>query len=155
MSVHIVFYSKSGRTKLVAKTIQTFLNATLEELIDHKKRSGIWGFLTAIFDARFKKLTVISQVQYNPGNFELVVIGTPIWAGMPAPAVRTYLIQYASQIDKIAFFCTHGSSSPENVFKELERIAGKVPIATLAISSKDFKTNKLLEKVKNFVEALK
>ncbi|MEO0131885.1 MAG: hypothetical protein ABIK73_02960 [candidate division WOR-3 bacterium] len=155
MKVLIAFYSQTGKTKLVAERLKEILNANLEELIDNKKRSGIVGFISAIFDARFKKTTQISPIQFNPANFDIVIIGTPIWAGMPVPAVRTYLNYYAPQINRIAFFCTYHSSNSQGTFKELEQIANKTPVATLALSAKDFDSKKFPEKIKTFVESLK
>ena len=53
----VVYYSRTGRTKKIAKEIQERLNADIEEIHDVKNREGILGWLSAGRDAGTKKTT--------------------------------------------------------------------------------------------------
>ncbi|MBE3088681.1 MAG: flavodoxin family protein, partial [Actinobacteria bacterium] len=44
-NILVVYYSRTGTTRKVAEYITKQLGADMEEIIDMKKRSGIWGFL--------------------------------------------------------------------------------------------------------------
>lgn len=54
-NILVVYYSRTGATRKVAEYITKQLGADMEEIIDMKKRSGIWGFLIGGRDALRKK----------------------------------------------------------------------------------------------------
>jgi flavodoxin len=51
MKALIVYYSRTGRTKKIAKEIQLGIKAEIEEIKDSKNRKGILGWLSAGRDA--------------------------------------------------------------------------------------------------------
>ncbi len=48
MKVLIVYYSRSGQTRNIAEVIAKKLGAELEEIVDHRNRKGLLGFLPAV-----------------------------------------------------------------------------------------------------------
>jgi len=56
----VVFYSRTGATKLVGESLDEMLDCDSEELFDTKKRSGPLGYVTAGRDALAKKLSAFS-----------------------------------------------------------------------------------------------
>ena len=54
----VIFYSRTGWTKKVAENISKNLNCDIEEVVDHKKRNGLFRFITSGRDAMKKKTTV-------------------------------------------------------------------------------------------------
>jgi hypothetical protein len=62
----------------VCKTLQSKLGCEIESIIDTKNRKGIWGFITGGFDAAFKKMPKIKPIEKDPGNYDPLVIATPI-----------------------------------------------------------------------------
>jgi len=103
MKTLVVYYTRTGNTKFIAETIAGELGADLEEVIDLKKRKGILGFLKAGRDAMLGKETEIAQKK-NPAEYDLIIIGQPIWAGSPTPAIRTYLKKNDLSGKKVALF---------------------------------------------------
>lgn len=130
----VVYYSKSGNSKFVAQTIAEKIGADTEEVIDKKNRRGWIGFLTAGFDATLGKETQIEETKFQPKNYDLVVVGTPIWNSRPAPAIRTYLNKNDLSQQKVAFFCTLGGSKEEKVTANMKKLLpnGKI-VSTLAV----------------------
>ncbi len=155
MKILVVYYSRTGRTQKVGHTISSLLNCDCEEIIDLKNRKGFFGWLSAAFDALRKKMTTIQPTKYNPKDYDFVIIGTPNWAGMPTPAIRTYLNQNIGNIKNIAFFCTQGSSDIGKVFTEMEAICQIKPKMVLMIRETDVKNNIFADKVQSFIEKLK
>lgn len=94
MKALVVYYSRTGTTKSAAKKIAQELGADMEEIIDKKNRRGPIGFLTAGYDATRAKKTKIAETSKNPNEYDLIVIGTPVWNSRPTPAIRTYLSNY-------------------------------------------------------------
>jgi flavodoxin len=100
----VVYYSRTGKTKFVAESIATNLGADLEEIVDLKKRTGPVGWLMGGKDATRKNQTEIAQTTKTPQDYDLIIIGTPIWAWSPTPAVRTYVQKNNLAGKKVALF---------------------------------------------------
>ncbi|MDD5254095.1 MAG: flavodoxin [Candidatus Nanoarchaeia archaeon] len=152
MKTLIVYYSKTGNTKKVAEELNKQIKADVEEIIDTKKRSGILGWILGGRDAVRNKLTKINPIKYNPEDYDLVLIGSPVWGFKVVPAIRTYLTE--NKFKQVAFFCTMDGSGDEGTFKSMEEISKK-PIATLAVKSKELEQNILADKIKEFIEKWK
>ena len=146
MKTLVVFYSRTGNTKKVAEEIAKILNADIEEIIDKKDRKGIVGWLKSGRDATFKKSAEIEFVK-NPIDYDLVIIGTPIWAFTMTPAIRTYLSE--NKFKKVAFFSTSGGSEGKKIFNEMEKIS-REPVATLSLLTKNWPAELNLVKEENF-----
>ena len=127
----VVFYSRTGKTKEAGKAISLNLKSDIDEIIDDKSRKGIFGWLGGGRDALREKLTKI-RYKKNPIDYDLVVIGTPVWAGRMTPAIRTYLSK--NKFKSIAFFCTCGGNKGKT-FDEMEILSNK-PIAVLELSNR-------------------
>ena len=155
MKILVVYYSRTGFTRKIATLISERLKADLDEVIDKKDRSGSMGYILAGKDAMKKELTGITYIR-DPKDYDLVLIGGPVWAFTVSPAIRTYLDRNADtlKIKNVAFFATQGSSGAEGKFKAMEETLGTVPIATLIINSKDFRSKVYVQKVDKFVDAM-
>ena len=127
----VAYYSRTGSTKKVALEIAKNLNADTDEIIDLKDRSGIKGWFVSGFDA-FRSQSTEIKTKKDSSEYDLVIIGTPIWAGRETPAVRTYMLK--NKFKKVAFFCTAGNKQ-SLAFKNMEKLSKK-PLAVLEIKEK-------------------
>lgn len=137
----IVYYSRTGITKKLADFVANKIGVTTEEIKDTVSRTGAVGYLLAGKDATLRRLTKIETPKLNPADFDLVIIGTPVWAWTMSTPIRTYLEEYKSQFKEVAFFCTMGGNGDKKAFKEMEEIIGKKPTATLALKTKEVVDN--------------
>ena len=108
----VVYYSRTGNARFVAETIAAEVGADIEEVIDLKKRSGPIGFFIGGSDARRGKKTEISPTTKSPSDYDLVIVGTPVWASRPSPAIVTYLKKNDLSGKKVALFFTRGGKKP-------------------------------------------
>ena len=111
----VVYYSRTGNARFVAETIAAEIGADVEEVVDLKKRSGALGWLSGGKDARQGKETNISPTTKLPADYELIVVGTPVWAGKPAPAITTYLKKNDVSGKKVAVYFTQGHKKPQGI----------------------------------------
>ncbi|MCX5751810.1 MAG: hypothetical protein NT099_09150 [Candidatus Saganbacteria bacterium] len=155
MKTLVLFYSRNGHTKTAAHSIAKELNADLGEILDKKNRKGIIGWIFAGRDGMRRNLTDISEPKQNPSDYDLVIIGTPIWAGNLVPAIRAYLTKNKSNIKNVAFFCTMGLPENKRAFEDMEKIYGKKPKATLALKEKEALTAEGYPKIEAFIKQLK
>src|SRR3972149_5035577 len=130
----IAYYSRSGNTKFVAEKIAEQLNADLCEGIDKKNRGGKLAYLTSGRDAMREKLTEI-EISKPVEDYDFVVVGSPVWAGKIAPAIRTFLVKNDFSNKQVAFFVTLGGDKPEKTMQNIkETIKPKSLVGELAIS---------------------
>ena len=108
----IVYYSRTGNTKFIAQTIAAEIGADAEELVDKKKRTGLNGWLNAGKDARKESETEIAPTTKPLENYELIIVGTPIWASRATPAITTYLKKNDLSDKKVAAFFANSSDKP-------------------------------------------
>lgn len=154
MKTLVVYYSRTGVTRTVAQALAGQLQADIEELRDHKARTGPWGWITACMDAMCKRPTEIDPPVKDPAAYDLVLVGTPVWAYTMAPAVRTYLSQRGRAIKRAAWFCTMGSSGDRRTFSHMAVLAGKLPAAVLALLERDVRSGAFAASVNDLVSQL-
>lgn len=155
MKALVVFYSRDGHTRAVAREIAQALGADNEEIVDKKNRKGIIGWLLGGRDATRKLDTEIGPLKCDPAQYDLVVVGTPVWAWNMAPAVRAYLVRNKGKIKSAAFFCTQGGSGGEKTFGCMEELLGMKPKATLELNAKELAGPEKGAKITAFVSKIK
>ncbi len=146
----VVYYSRTGNTKKIGEEIAKKLKADSDEIIDLKKRENIVGWLIAGKDAVTEKTTKIKFTK-NPSKYDLVVVGSPVWAWTITPAIRKYLLE--NKFKKVAFFATCGSQLGKT-FSEMKKLSKK-PVAILGLDEKEIKKNTYKNKMEEFIEKLK
>lgn len=152
MKILVVFYSRTGKTGIVAEAIAQSLKADIEEIRTNEDRSGFIGFLKSGYEAVLGKLARIQPVGKNPGEYDLVLVGSPVWAGRLSSPVRTYLTLYGNKIRKAAFFSTC-SNEEGRIFRDMEKLSGK-PIAKICVKDREIKAGEHIKKVEEFIKAL-
>jgi len=155
MSILVVYYSRSGMTKKIAQAIAEKLGADQEEIISLEERKGLTGYLKSGQEAAQKKLAKIKPPEKKVGDYDLVIVGTPVCVGTMASPVRTYLNSNLGRFRTVAFFTTQGSIKDQKVFKELTEVLGKDPIATLKVKTKEAATDDYTIKLEKFLKEVK
>lgn len=154
----VVYYSRTGNTKVVAEEIASMLNADVEQIVDMKDRSGKLGAIGAGKDATFKNETEILTTKKNPADYDLVVLSTPVWSWNVTPALRTYINKYKKSFKNIACMATSQSTKMEKITPIIEELAGKNSVASQGFVEDDFKTKNAAiydAKLKAFTDAIK
>jgi flavodoxin len=153
MKALVVYYSRTGNTEKVANEIAQALGADTETIIDKKSRKGPIGWLSAGKDSTRKIPADIEEPKKEPSAYELVVIGTPVWAWTVSAPVLAYLNKFTGKLPEVAFFLTYDGNM-EKTFEDMTAAAGKTPKATLAVHHKELKRGAHAGQVKEFVAKL-
>jgi len=154
-NILVVYYSRTGSTRKVAEYITKQLGADMEMIIDMKKRSGAFGFVIGGMDALMRKETEISEIKKDPSKYELVIVGSPMWAGNMPPAIRTYLNKYKANIKSVAFFATSGGPGQEKIFKKVRSFLDRELISLMGICTKELKDDSVFDaKLSSFIESI-
>ncbi len=109
--VLVVYYSLTGNTKMIAETIVEAINSDVLELKPVKEldaESGMryfWGG----FQATMKKKPKLEEFDINPLGYNLIILGTPVWAWTFSPPIRSFLKKYDLTKKNIALWvCAQG-----------------------------------------------
>jgi flavodoxin len=151
----VVFYSRTGATLKVAESLSSMLRCDIEEIFDKKNRKGLFGYVRCGMDAAFKRLTVISEVKSDPTLYDVVVVGTPIWASRMSAPIRTYLYQNREHVKKVAFFCTCGGLGNDKAFREMAELRSQKPVAQVEVRGDEISGQEYLPKLRDFDEIWK
>jgi len=155
MKYLVIYYSRTGNTKKLGHRIAETLECEEIEIFDKQNRAGAVGFLKGGWDAWREKTTEIYHNKKDLKDHDHLIVGTPVWAGKPTPAVREYLKKNKKYFQNVSFFCTHGGSGGEKTFKEMENLCDEKPVETLELSEDEIREENFEEKVKEFVENIK
>ena len=153
MKTLIVYYSRDGATRKVAEELKEQLGADIEEITEPKGRSGPLGWIRSGKEASSGTIIPINSTKADPSTYDIVAVGTPIWAWNVSSPVRSYLAAMKSKLPRIAFFCTM-DNKPGETFKVMEGLIGKTPVATFEIMGMDVKSGAYKEKLKAFTEKI-
>ena len=130
MKTAVIYYSFEGNCALVAETIKAALNADLFEIktAKSKKRTGflkyVWGGGQAVMGIK----PAILPLSVDINAYDLVILGTPVWAASPAPAMVSFLSKTKITGKKLALFCCHAGGKG----KALDKFKARLPGNTIA-----------------------
>jgi flavodoxin len=109
MKTLVLCYSLEGNTKVLGEALAQGIDAEFERLIVKKeiKSKGFGKFIWGGRQVFMGKTPEIEEIKSDIDEYDLIIVGTPVWAFTYAPAVRTLLSLGLINNKKVAFFCTH------------------------------------------------
>lgn len=155
MNCLIAYYTRTGNTEQVAKKIAEEVDADLEKIIDKKKRTGIIGWIRAGYDSVRGNLTEIETIEKEPNKYDLIILGTPIWAGNPTPAIKTYISDNKEAFKKIVLFTTSKGSNFQGALDEMETLSDKETVLKQGFIEKEIKQNQIDIELNEFTSKIK
>lgn len=110
MKTLVVYYSHDGNTKFISQTMADAIEADVAELKPQKtiNASGVMMFAWGVRQLVSQSEPKLLALDKNPKDYDLIIIGTPVWTYTMAPPVRTFLKHHTLSGKKIALFCCHG-----------------------------------------------
>ena len=150
----VVYYSRTGTTRKVAEILTAALRCDSDEIIEARSRSGVMAYLRSVLEARRQVPSRIAAAAKDPSIYDLVVIGTPVWAWSVSSPVRAYLLANKPRLPRVAFFCTLGGAGADRAFGQMEELAGKRPVGSFSVTAQEVASATYQPRLAMFVEAL-
>ena len=152
----VVYYSLTGKTKLVSQVIAEALNATLVEIQETKPRKpGPSVYSIGGLKAKMNKGTKINPIDVDLKQHETIFIGSPIWGSRPAPAINSFIYKTNFEGRSIIPFFTMGGDNSEkalaNITAKIERSQGKVA-GSFAITSYGVSDEEIIARAKEAIK---
>jgi flavodoxin len=155
LKILVAYYSRSGTTRKVAQSLAAALQCDSEEIVEDRGRSGMLGYLRSVIEARRRLPARIASAVKDPSTYDLIVVGTPVWAWSVSSPVRAYMIANKARFPAVAFFCTFGGAGADRAFAQMQDLAGKRPVARLTVRAPDFASGRYRPRLTAFVESLR
>jgi len=157
MKILVVFYSLDGNTRFIAENIAKVTGADLLELKPVKAISGksfmkyFWGGRQVVL----KQKPELLPLEKDPKDYDLLFIGSPVWAYTFTPPLRTFFSKYNIKEKKIALFCCHGGDPKNTLINMAEALTGNEIIGKIDfLEPLKHLTDNSAEKVKNWAKDL-
>ncbi len=150
----LVHYSRSGTTSRVAAHIAKELGADLERIEESAQRSGVGGYMRSAVEALAKGLPAI-RTQKDPREYDLVVIGTPVWVGTMSSPVRSYLFSHQRRLRNTAFFAVMGGRGADDTLREMALACGATDAPMYALTQAEVEQNRYQKGCAAFIRQVK
>lgn len=157
----VIYYSFEGNTKLIAETIANDIQADLLELKPQKELNskGFMKYLWGGSQVMMKKKPDLHPLDKNPQDYDIIFIGTPVWAWTFAPPLKTFFSTVRFNDKKVALFSCNGGQNGktfENMKAELEHndVIGEIEFFEPLVKEKEKDIHRVKEWTKDILKNL-
>ncbi|MBL0743431.1 flavodoxin family protein [Chryseolinea lacunae] len=127
MKTVIVYYSYTGNNALLMRELQRRLDCPAIPIEELRKRNTF----TMLMEFVFRRPAKIRKPDVVLSEFDVVIFCAPVWAGLIASPMATYLQDASSELNHYAFatLCGGRPGQKEILALSLEKLTSKKPIA--------------------------
>lgn len=109
MAVCIIYHSETGNTRAVAERLAAGTGGDLVEVKDLAHYSKVGMYLKGSPRAMRRERAAIEPATIDVSGYDTVIVGTPVWARNPTPAVNAAINALRGVEGKATVvFCTSG-----------------------------------------------
>jgi len=105
----VVYYSRSGKTQMVARALMDQLSCEGEEIKSKVTRTGV-GIITCVVDQLLDRDDQLEPLQKNLKAHNPIIIASPIWLGNLSSPARTFIKQTDLKDKEVYLFLTYNGS---------------------------------------------
>ena len=126
MKAIVVYYSLEGNTAYAAEKIAAALGADTLRLQPKKAypdsgfRKFFWGGKSAVM----AETPALEPYEFCAEDYDLVVLGFPVWAGNVTPPIRTFVSENSLRACGVAAFACESGAGAEKALHKLVDCAG-------------------------------
>jgi flavodoxin len=153
-NILVVSYSRTGTTSQIGRELAGQLEAEFERIEEIENRAGVLGFLFSALESLAKGLPAIRTVK-QPNQYDLVVLGTPVWAGSMASPVRSYLMAHRAQLPRMAFFATMRGAGDDDALREMRFMCHAEAAPSCSFTEDEVKNLRYAHRLMDFARTLK
>jgi flavodoxin len=162
MKTAIVYYSFEGNCALTARTLKGILEAApfngkadIYEIktADAKKRTGFSKYVWGGSQVFMRRKPALLPMAFEPAPYDLIILGTPVWAGSPAPAMVSFLDKSELGGKRTALFCCHAGGKGKALEKFRALASGAVTAGELDLRNPASAPEGLNEKLTGWLQS--
>lgn len=105
----VIYYSLDGSTRLVADKIQQVFHADSLEihLVREPRPEGWMRLFTIARQVYLKSTPKLAEPIHDLSGYDKIFLGSPVWMGTMAPAIRSFLCEAHLNDKLVVPFCTY------------------------------------------------
>lgn len=157
MKTLIIYYSLDGNTKFLAESMAQVVGADVFEIKTVKDLGK--GFMKYIWGGKqvmMKEKPAILPFDRNLSDYEMIIIGSPVWASTFAPPLSTFLEGNKVSSKKVALFCSFAGDAGktfENFKSALKdnQIVGEIGLMN-PLKNREDSTKKVQDWINNIIK---
>jgi len=152
----VVYYSNTGNTRRIAEQIAAQLGAELAE-VTCQRYLGWSGPLAMAWDIFTRHIPVVDVVAPTDAEYDLVVVGGPVWAAHAAPPVLSLAGRWPTARKALFVTCsgTNPNSPPETAITEMQRtLAGGEDVPSAIFRQADMESPRAATLARGFATGL-
>ncbi|MCD8204803.1 MAG: NAD(P)H-dependent oxidoreductase [Coprobacillus sp.] len=154
----LIYYSYSGNTKYIASKVAASLGLDSFEITPLKEYTkDVNGLINQMRNnQKDKPCTDIKWCPVNFDNYDVVIIGTPVWWYTIPPVTRTFLKEYDLTGKLIIPLITSGSEPGESL-EEIKKLCVGSPVKGEGLFQFDMKKGMISkeEDIEGWIESVK
>lgn len=159
MKAILVYYSQTGNTEKTANLLtESIEKKDIKVTKVSLERSEESSYEEDVEDAKKEALAEIKTTKTDLSEYDLLLIGTPVWCGKPATPVNTFMEKCEGlEGMKIATFLTHGGGGSAMTFDKIEDELGPKGgefVGRLELSSDEIENEVCRKKIEEFVSII-
>jgi len=156
MKISVVFYSYDGNCAFIARQIAKALKADLFQIqtVNERKPSGftkyIWGGRQVVFN----NLPALKPIDFDASAYDLIILGTPVWAFSPAPAMKSFLSKTKISGKKVALFMCHAGGPKKAMIKFKSMLADNNIVSEIDFNNPVLDAENSMQKTETWAKSL-
>jgi len=153
----VIYYTRTNNTKSVSETLAKKLGSDLRPLVDKNNRKGALGLVSASYSSITAKRAKLIDPDYDVSAYDMILIGTPVWAGSPTPAVLTLFDNIDLKGKKVVVFCTKASPGTDetlNIMTGYVKKRGGEVVYMFFIRTANISAEEITKKAEEFAEQI-
>ncbi|MFA9376154.1 MAG: flavodoxin family protein [Lachnotalea sp.] len=159
MKAIVVYFSLEGNSKYVADKVSKDLGADLLRLepIKEYPHGNISKFFWGGKSVLLGETPNLVSYDFVVSEYDVIILGTPIWAGSFAPPIQTFITANDLGNKKIALFACHGGGGADKCFNKIKNeLPSNKIVALLDLANPMKKEQPENEaKIKDFCDAIR
>ncbi len=140
LKVLTVYFTRSGNTEMVVKKIHESVGGDVELISEPVSRKGLVGWLRSGSGNSKREVAKINETQYDPANYDLVILASPIWAGAVSSPMRGYMTENREKLSRTAVFLSNDSGAVDDAFVEIHGLLVNPPLVEGSLQRSKIKT---------------
>ena len=140
LKVLTVYFTRTGNTERVVKKVHESVGGDVELIKEPVSRKGILGWIRSGGQNSRREAAEITPPQYDPTDYDLVILASPIWAGAVSSPMRGYMMENRDKLSKTAVFLSNDSGDVENALSEIHEILLNQPLVEGSLQRSKIKT---------------
>lgn len=138
----VIFYSYSGITRGVAEGIRNASGCDLIEVRTKKPYTSFSAYTTGVLRSRKMACDPIEPAEIDVSGYDFLIVGTPVWAWKPSPAINAAVRALKSCEGKMAVIFSTCSNQPGEALQILNKALadrGVRVMAGISLNAEDTK----------------